>query len=198
MIRRAGRADLDRLCRTGMRAFEHDPLVRWLIPDDEAYATWQGECLFRSIFRWWGEMGEVWMTDDGVAVSAWGPPTVGEPPEALLAELGELRAAHPPEMHERTALLQETMRAHRPSEPHWYLNILATHPDWQRQGLGLAVMEDVRRRCDEDGLGQYLETATDEDVAYYRGRGFEVTARWIVDNSVTLTGMWRAPGAGNR
>ena len=181
-----------------MRAFAKDPLLRWLMPDDDAYTGWQGECGFRSIFRLWQETGEVWTTDDGVAVSAWGPPVASSTSEALLAELGELRAGLPKDVLGRMAVLRTSFAEHHPSEGHWYLNILATHPDWQRQGLGSAVMEDVRRRCDADGLGQYLETATDEDVAYYRARGFEITDTWLVDEAVPITGMWRNPGAGNR
>ena len=59
------------------------------------------------------------------------------------------------------------MVTNTPSEPHWYLNLLATHPDWQRQGLGSALMDVMFERADADGLPCYLETETPENVAYY-------------------------------
>lgn len=193
--RRADRHDLARLARTGMRAFAADPLMRWLEPDDARYFGGVGELLQRSVATWWLAMGEVWTTNDGVAFSVWGPPETGEhePPAELVDEVATLRAGYGPDMIERVTELRPAMAEHRPVEPHWYLNVLATHPDWQRQGLGTLVMRDVVERCDRDRVGQYLETATDEDIAYYRARGFEITDTWIVGGSVTMTGMWRDP-----
>ncbi len=197
MIRRADTADLSRLTRTGMRAFANDPLMRWIVPNDDAYASGLGELLQRIMFVTWLGVGEIWSTDDGVALAAWSPP---EPiiSEELGIELGAIRDRFPDDMKERLARLRPVLREHRPQEPHWYLNILATHPDWQRQGLGMAVMQPIRQRCDADQLGQYLETATEEDIAYYSSRGFTITSRWTLDGTVAMAGMWRAPGAGNR
>ncbi len=180
-----------------MRAFANDPLFRWLIPDDVVYETGTGELMHRILFLLWCELGEVWTTDDCVAVAAWGPPEMPSMPEALAMELADLRTRLTSDVLERLGVLRPTLQAHRPAEPHWYLNILGTHPDWQRQGLGMAVMTNLRDRCDSEGLGQYLETATDEDIAYYRSRGFEVLGQWELE-AMQLTGMWRAPGAGAR
>ena len=80
---------------------------------------------------------------------------------------------------------------HTPAEPHWYLNMLATHPDWQRQGLGAALMGEVFLIADAHGLPCYLETETPDNVAYYRHHGFEVRSEWTL---VTAEGagpkMW--------
>ena len=43
---------------------------------------------------------------------------------------------HPAWRLARFDALRGVMVANTPPEPHWYLNLLATHPDWQRQGLG--------------------------------------------------------------
>lgn len=178
-----------------MRAFANDPLMRWIVPDDEQYDAGLGEAIQRLFMVMWLGAGEIWTTDDAVALAAWSPP---EPQfdDDLRAQIGVIRDGFPADMLERLASLGPMLREHRPKEPHWYLNILATHPDWQRQGLGAAVMQPIRERCDADGLGQYLETATEEDIAYYRSRGFVVTARWTLDGSVEMAGMWRDPGAG--
>ena len=91
--------------------------------------------------------------------------------------------------------------ANTPSEPHWYLNMLATHPDWQRTGFGAALMGEVFAIADAEGLGCYLETETEENVAYYRRHGFEVRTEWdlMTDDENDRSqgphqwGMWRQP-----
>jgi ribosomal protein S18 acetylase RimI-like enzyme len=85
---------------------------------------------------------------------------------------------HPEWRLERFAAIGAAFAEHSPTEPHCYLNMLATHPDWQRQGLGAALMEVVFAIADEAGLPCYLETETVENVAYYRRYGFEVRSEW--------------------
>ena len=86
------------------------------------------------------------------------------------------------------------MDAHTPPEPHWYLQMLATHPDWQRQGLGAALMAAMFERSDDQGLACYLETETVENVAYYRRHGFDVTAEWDIPGGPHMWGMLRPAG----
>ena len=76
--------------------------------------------------------------------------------------------------------------AHRPDEPHWYLQLLATHPDWQRRGLGAQLMEVAFEQADSAGEPCYLETERPELVAYYRRYGFEVRSEWDLDPDATL------------
>ena len=93
--------------------------------------------------------------------------------------------------------LNVTRTKHTPPEPHWYLNMLATHPDWQRQGLGAALMEAVFEIADEQGLPCFLETETAANVAYYRHHGYEVRSEWdlAIDGEAGphLWGMLRRP-----
>ena len=79
-----------------------------------------------------------------------------------------------------------------PSEPHWYLEGLGTHPDWQRRGVASAVLAPILQRCDDEGLPAYLETQKESNVPFYRRHGFEVTATHQLSNggpNVWL--MWR-------
>ncbi len=61
-----------------------------------------------------------------------------------------------------------------PREPHWYLAILAVHPDRQRQGIGSFLITPTLERADRDRLPVYLETTKEANLAYYRRFGFEV------------------------
>jgi len=202
-VRRAQTTDIDRICRTLVRAFADDPLVRWMLPDDEAYTGRDGDAFFRLVSRRWFEVGEVWTTPDCVAASVWGPPDPAPLPDALSDELGALYSGFDPATQARMGAVSAAVHARRPEGPYWYLQFLGTHPDWQRQGLGSALLAPLRERCDAEGLGQYLETATDEDIAYYRGRGFEVVEAFDVHDTddpsrppVTITSMWRPAGRG--
>jgi len=186
-IRRATSADIRRVSITGMRAFHDDPVMRWLFPDDDQFLAEGGEVL-RGPMTSWVSLGEVWCTDDVAALAAWIPP--GRPvatvtPDPPVADPG-------PGVIERLSLLGPMVAEHTPPENHWYLQMLATHPDWQRQGLGAELMHHMFERADAEGLPCYLETETEENVVYYRRHGFEVRSEWTVPTWNDMPGphMW--------
>lgn len=181
-IRRATTTDFGTLCTTAMRAFHDDPVMRWLYPDDDVYLQANGAVFAPSMTNWLTHR-HVWCTDDAVSFATWFPPH-----DPHLADPEWIDVGPPPTaaMIARFELLRPLMRAHKPTEPHWYLQLLGTHPDWQRRGLGAALMQVVFDQADPAGVGCYLETERPELVAYYRHHGFEVTAEWIVDPDGTL------------
>lgn len=217
-IRRASDNDLRSLCTTAMRAFHDDPVMRWLYPDDHVYFA-PGGSVFQPAMSNWLANAQVWCTDDVAALAVWFPPrfdaSADEP--APDEEAGDAAGDHTnartdtdasPEpdtaLQARFALIAPLMAANKPPQPHWYLQLLATHPDWQRQGLGAALMEVSFERADEEGLDCYLETETPANVAYYRRHGFEVRSEWDVDpDGVSgaagphMWGMLRPPSAGH-
>ena len=84
------------------------------------------------------------------------------------------------------------MAAVHPAEPHWYLEGLGTHPDWQRRGIASAVLAPVLDLCDADGLPAYLETQKESNVPFYRRHGFEVIGtKQIPDGAPNIWLMWR-------
>ena len=183
IVRKATDTDMVRLCRTAMHAFADDPLMRWLYPDDDEYFLGDG-LQFRPLFRRWLAYDQTFTTDDSVSVAAFIPP--GRP------DTGVVRAPDdPPHTEQRLArftAMSPSMAEHTPEEPHWYLNLLGTHPHWRRQGLGAAVIGPIWRVCDDDGLPLYLETATPENVAYYNHLGFAVRSEW--DRPLDGPHMW--------
>lgn len=185
VARRATSADLPRLCRTAMRAFVDDPVMRWFYPNDAEYTAGDGD-----VFRWamlrWLQWDEVWTTEDGVAVAAWIPP--GRP----AVTVPEAPPDQPADRRARFDAIDRLMTEHTPPEPHWYLNLIATHPDWQRQGLGATLIEQVGARAATEGLPVYLETETVENVAYYSHLGFRVRSEWDVPlDGPHMWGMYR-------
>lgn len=199
-LRLATLDDLGRVCRTLTRAFAVDPLIRWMLPDDDAYREWQGEAFFRLVVRRWMDVGEVVVTDDCAAVAVWGSPDPVRPSDAARADMIDIYQRFDVASQRLMSVVETAVDARRPQQPYWYLQFLGTHPDWQGQGLGSALMAQRREHCDRDGTSQHLETATDDDIAYYRARGFEVCDTFEVHDdahpvtpSCTITTMSRAP-----
>jgi GNAT superfamily N-acetyltransferase len=90
-------------------------------------------------------------------------------------------------------LLNQVEKVH-PEEPHWYLSVLGTDPAHQGKGVGSALMQPVLDRCDEEGLGAYLESSKEANIPFYRRHGFEVTTEvTIKGGGPTLWPMWRDP-----
>jgi ribosomal protein S18 acetylase RimI-like enzyme len=177
-IRRAESSDVQRVARTASLAFAEDPVMRWLFPDDDEYEALH-QSVFGGIARRWMATDSLWCTDDCVAAAGWVPP--GRPEVEMPDDAPQIE--HPEWRLERFKALGALMDANTPAEPHWYLNLLATHPDWQRQGLGAELMGVVFEIADEAGLPCYLETERVELVAYYRHHGFDVRSEWDVRSS---------------
>lgn len=174
-VRRATRTDLSQLCVTAVKAFGEDPVMRWLYPDDDEYFQPGGE-IMRPAMIGWIEHNEVWCTDDCAALAVWIQPGRPEAPE------GETAGAPPPspELLDRFGIIGPLMSEHSPVEDHWYLQLLATHPDWQRQGHGAALMASKFAESDAEGIPCHLETETLVNVAYYRRHGFDVHAEFDI------------------
>jgi ribosomal protein S18 acetylase RimI-like enzyme len=170
-VRLATSDDIGRLATTATRAFAEDPLLRWFFPDDDEYFE-LNPTLTAYLCRRWQATESQWCTDDGVALAGWAPP--GRPD----VDVERPTIVHPESRLAKFEALRIAFGEHTPTEPHWYLNMLATHPDWQRQGLGAALMGEVFRIADGQGLPCYLETETPDNVAYYRHHGFEVRSEW--------------------
>ncbi|MDO8434232.1 MAG: GNAT family N-acetyltransferase [Candidatus Binatus sp.] len=63
-----------------------------------------------------------------------------------------------------------------PKEPHLYLQLLGVDPAYQGKRFGGALLDRLKLEAAmrPDIAGVYLETATEANVAYYSGKGYEV------------------------
>jgi GNAT superfamily N-acetyltransferase len=118
--------------------------------------------------------------------------------EQLLQTIGALRALYPRPASLLTGLkyLTAVEKAHPKKEPLWYLQLLCCDPEHQRSGVGAALQEGVLARCDAEGVGAYLETQNEENLAYYGRFGWELvdTLRPLRDGPPIWT-MRREPRA---
>lgn len=115
----------------------------------------------------------VWVTDDLAAVAMWDAPDKdGAAPGHSEAVWERYRATVGEDAFERLALYNDAVDAASATEPHWYLGVLATHPQRQRQGLASAVLNPVLDQADRDGFACCLETSTPGNRRFYERRGF--------------------------
>jgi ribosomal protein S18 acetylase RimI-like enzyme len=73
-------------------------------------------------------------------------------------------------------VMSQTDRLHRRlmPQPHWYLWALGIDPSNQGRGIGDRLLTSGLAHAQEAGFPCYLETQTEENVAFYGKRGFEV------------------------
>jgi ribosomal protein S18 acetylase RimI-like enzyme len=86
-----------------------------------------------------------------------------------------------------------TARFH-PGEPHYYLFLIGTLPECKGQGIGSSLINHVLRKCDEENLPAYLENSKQDNLAFYRGHGFEVVDQInFARGAPPVWLMWREP-----
>ncbi|MFD0689389.1 GNAT family N-acetyltransferase [Actinomadura fibrosa] len=201
VIRVAGRADAGPVAGVLGRAFDDDPVWRWLLPDDGSRVR-RLTLLFRTALRHVHlRHGATEATGRGAAVEAaalWDPPGQWHIPLATQARqaLPLLRV-----FGARVPAALRTLgeiEAHHPREPHWYLSVLGTDPAAQGNGLGGALLRSRLDRCDAGALPAYLESSKEQNVPYYERFGFRVTRELALPGKgcppVWL--MWRDPAPG--
>ncbi len=174
-LRSHGRIDPADVMETLARAFAHDPVVRWLYPDDDVYVRALPEFVMLAAGSAFDD-GTVEVAGKGSAAAIWVAPDV----DVDRAEAGARWAAHFQQHVDEVRLGDvfawgEQVGAAHPTEPHWYLAALAVAPQMQGQGLGTALLRAGLDRCDRDGLPAYLESGNPRSRGLYERNGFEVT-----------------------
>ena len=196
-VRPARKDDVRELSRTLARAFYDDPVMIWLLPDEQP-RTGQLYRLFATMTRHHHlARGGVELACDGPRIGAaalWDPPNEWE--ETRWAQLAMtptfIRVFGARSMRGRA--VQELMKREHPEEPHWYLGVIGSDPSVRGKGFGQALMRSRLDRVDAEHAPAYLESTKPENVPYYQRFGFEVTGEIVLpDEGPTMWPMWRQP-----
>lgn len=179
-----------------VRAFAPvDPLRTYLVPDPADRRRLAEQTLRRSV-------------DAGLAegrVDAWGDPIVGVAIWLPRPAVGEQDLAAPiglspydefgPTVVERVRRVREVvqrLRVMARPDPHVYLDEIGVVPEHRRRGIAGALLEAGHAWADDLGLPCALDAWTDENVAFYRGRGYTVIAsERFPESDLTITTMRR-------
>ena len=171
--------------------FEDDPVLSWVMSEPGRGQKLQA--LFTTIMAGtFGPAGASLITDE--AVAAWLPPPGRAPenPEQGATMLDVLLAAGcTGDDLGRLGVLGEATGEVHPTEPHWYLGMLATLPELRGRGLGGALLTASLERVDADGSPAYLESSNPRNIGLYERHGFEVTGRIDLGDGPPMFPMWR-------
>ena len=173
-------------------AFEHDPMQSWLFPNERLRHRRLQRFYDRDIAHRLERTNTVCLIG-GSAVAFWQPPgdVSSVPPSAaarLAPSLVSVAFRHPA----RALAVLRGVLAHRPAEPHWYLTHLAVRPGLQGRGLGRRLLLWGIERSREDGIGVYLETANQDNLAFYAAAGFSQVGMVRVQGAPDVWCLWRA------
>jgi GNAT superfamily N-acetyltransferase len=194
-IRRATASDRSTATSALASAFSRDPLFGWMVgpkaPLEDRMRVFFDAFLKLNLAK---ADHLVFVSDDGLGAAIWQPVDKWKVPNrdlvrALPALLRSFRTRMPVMMRALTAI----EKAH-PEEPHYYLEVLGTHAAHQGKGLGSAVMAEMLRRCDDEGVPAYLESSNPQNIPFYARHGFEVRGELVCGTGApTVTAMWREP-----
>lgn len=189
-LRRASAEDVDRLKAILAAAFYEDPIMSWMMPDEDGRDRRLRRFFEIELSQVALVHGAVWTSTDlsGAAMSS-APGSWKLPPHALIAEGQNFGSWLP-----RASDLLAAMYRHHPSRPHYYFRDIGVLPEKQGQGLGSALMRPTLERCDREGLPAYLEASTERSAALYERLGFQRTGEEVrVDDSPPIWPMFRSP-----
>ena len=179
-------------------AFRDDPIwsVALRAPDGRTdhHAGWWRPAI-EGPFRY----GTVRTSDHRGAIAIWLPPggventPQQEADRSAVASLA-LSPTSAAAMHELVGRF-EAAREGRPD--HYYLSILATHPDHRGKGIGQRLVADDLALWDAEGIPAYLESTNPANDHRYHRLGFLTDCGFAapVDGAWVST-MWRPVGGG--
>ncbi len=162
------------------RAFQHDPMTAYLIPNEVRRAS-TAPWFLGSALRYCLFYGEVYTTPDVEGVACWLPPGETKVTIGRMLCTGGLAAPlklRPSEFARLLALTKHLDAEHERNapDPHWYLNILGVEPLSRGRGVGRELLRPVLERADAAGQPCYLETQSEQNVGVYEKVGFRVAS----------------------
>lgn len=172
------------------RAFADDPVWEWLCGKHIARFASVAPPFFATEARRHINLDGAFTTDENRSGALWAPPGKWRTPIADVARWApSALRVFGRRFVVAMAALGEVEKIH-PTEPHWYLALLGTNPDDQGKGLGSAVLQPVLDRCDDEGLGAYLESSKEANVPFYERHGFRVTSQIHLGRNGSGPPMW--------
>lgn len=193
---RLGHDQLGSIAATVALSFADDPVWRWLFSGDQSpMAAEQMTAFARYLVGGMAAPREIHGFRHHRTVALWHPPVSPEPDVVDEAHQADFATNVAPLLHDVGALgdFAAAMQSHRPDEPHWYLGILGTHPEYQGRGLGGRVLGAMHDRCDRLGLRIYLESSNPANYAFYRRHGYVEVEQFSAAGSPPLLGFTRTP-----
>ena len=155
------------------RAFANDLIVRWPLGDVDGIEQ-RITSSFRLLDYGCAAAGLLIQSEDSSGAALWvGPKALERFSKIELASRDTVRALTS-DGGARYDEFWDWIEAQIPDEPVWFLDHVGVEPDRQGRGIGAALISWGLANARRDGIGAFLETATEANVAYYETFGFRV------------------------
>jgi GNAT superfamily N-acetyltransferase len=182
-------SDRSAIVETVVAAFVNDPAFRFFFGTDDGYRSKASafvEYLFdkRIVHR------AIWVTGLSDAVSLWSPPDhmltdehrkYEDDLQSKMKQSIGAQAVHNLETYD--AAVEKAL----PTEPYWYLGILAAHPTRAAKGAGRNVMQAGLSHVRSVGGLAALETTNERNPDYYERNGWKLAS---TIESATPSTIW--------
>ena len=188
----AARGDVSRLAAALGAAMADDPLWSWAIPTARAVRERRLALLYRGFLAAsLARNDRVLMTEDRSAAGIFRAPgrredTWRDMLRMAPRSIAALRTGLPKLVRYDAACSDRA-----PTAPHWYLYVIGTHPAAQGKGAGSALVAVLAEVARAQGVPIALETESEQNVAWYAERGFDVTDEFTLARGVRVWMMLR-------
>jgi ribosomal protein S18 acetylase RimI-like enzyme len=172
------------------RAFQDDPVTRWVYASDRRRTHWSSR-----FFRWQLErllpQDASWTTESREGAALWALPGRWREDGHETARL--LRATLLGVMPRLPRVLKglSQIEARHPRGRHLYLAVLGVDPARQGEGVGSRLIRPGLELCDREGLPAYLETGKERNLAFYGRHGFGVVDELHLPKGPPVWCLWR-------
>jgi GNAT superfamily N-acetyltransferase len=192
-VRIANQADARPLAASLARAFVDDPVMSFLIPPEASRRHRVAQYFEVALTNQHLPHGGCYTDTDRAGGALWDPPNQWKLRFAQMVRgAPQMVAAFRLNVPRALRVVSAIERQH-PRTPHWYLAVLGTDPIHQGKGIGSALLKPILDRCDRDGIGAYLESSKQSNIAFYNRHRFEVTGEIAFPGGPTVWPMWRDP-----
>jgi GNAT superfamily N-acetyltransferase len=189
--RRAVPADSDRITSIIALAFAGDPAWGPAMTRPDGQTGHHAE-LWRPFVDGALRFDASWLTAGREAAAVWIPPDEASMTSEQEKRLAELAAEHlGPAADSYFELMEQVHSAHPRAEPHYFLTLLATHPDHRGHGLGVGLLADSLTMVDAEHQPAYLESTNPANDRKYADLGFEPFGEIACPGGQVITTMWR-------
>ena len=186
-IRKILHLPVDKLKAAGIilsKAFNHDLIFRYLIPDTKQRLKTLN-LYFQHVIKYGLRYGEVYSFPNLEGISIWLPPKNSSHTRWKAIKTGAL--VLPVKVKWKYLALQNkiykfTDNLHKKlvQNPHWYLSLIGVGPNHQGKGFGQQLLSTTINRIDLECKPIYLETNKEKNVNIFKRFGFRILQKVIV------------------
>ncbi|WP_309616272.1 GNAT family N-acetyltransferase [Salinibacterium sp.] len=183
--------DIEAIVATVTSAFFDDPLWGPAFPDRQNRAA-QASAFWRLLVTSAQRYPWTFVSGNAESAAIWLPPGGIELTEAEANGFdGFLAGIVGREGADAILAIVDKFEHARPTEPHFYLSLFATHDDHRGKGLGMGLLRENLARIDALGGSAYLESSNPANNDRYASVGFAPRDQIVQASGHVITTMWR-------